>query len=142
MILSSLKPFAQVLTVLDAMQSSVKVALHLEPYPLRSAMSVREDLEYIAGRFYTRTCHNLTGLVTTLTGLVTTEHYGHHQSLLRAKAGDADAEERGRLVYYVYDSYHIRPFEWARLLTPGGSRFVSPDTINTIENLKPHFPCA
>ena len=67
------------------------VALHLEPYPGRSAHSVREDLRYLV------------------------DTYGSSPGLLRIE---------GRLVHYVYDSYHIAPADWAELLAPGGEHSV------------------
>jgi len=71
-----------------AAAAGIKVAFHLEPYPGRTADSVREDLVDLLGRL------------------------GEHPALLRDGAG--------RPVFYVYDSYHIPPAEWARLLLPGG----------------------
>ena len=41
-----------------------------------------------------------------------TEKYGHHECLYRSTDN--------RPVYYVYDSYHILPLQWARLLGPDG----------------------
>ena len=41
-----------------------------------------------------------------------TEKYSHHKCLYKA----AD----GRMVYYVYDSYHILPLQWARMLDIDG----------------------
>lgn len=42
--------------------------------------------------------------------------YGHHESLLRSSDG--------RLVFYMYDSYHISPMYWSRLLTPEGDMSI------------------
>jgi glycoprotein endo-alpha-1,2-mannosidase len=52
----------EVLRIFDK-TTSVKVAFHLEPYPGRSASSVREDLVYLIGK------------------------YGHHKCLYRSTAG-------------------------------------------------------
>ena len=41
------------------------------------------------------------------------EKYGHHPSLARRKDG--------RVIFYVYDSYHIPATEWANILSPSGS---------------------
>lgn len=64
------------------------IAFHLEPYPGRTAASVRDDVAYLA------------------------KNYGASRALLRGT--------RGRPVYFVYDSYHIPPSQWAVLLAPGG----------------------
>ncbi len=50
--------------------------------------------------------------------------YGHHSSLLRSTDN--------RLVFYVYDSYHISPMYWARLLKDTGDitmRGTSTDSV-------------
>jgi glycoprotein endo-alpha-1,2-mannosidase len=44
------------------------------------------------------------------------EKYGSHPALAR--------DATGRPVYWVYDSYHIAPGEWERLLTPAGDLTV------------------
>jgi glycoprotein endo-alpha-1,2-mannosidase len=79
--------FSNLLDILDNDQSSVKIALHLEPYPSRNVQSIRGDVEYIYKK------------------------YGHHKSLFRSN---------GKLLFYVYDSYHIRAHEWSSILQPGG----------------------
>lgn len=79
--------FSNLLDILDDKQLSVKVALHLEPYPSRNVQSIRDDVEYIYKK------------------------YGHHKSLFRSD---------GKLLFYVYDSYHIRAHEWSTILQPGG----------------------
>ncbi|KAL4430585.1 hypothetical protein ABPG77_005825 [Micractinium sp. CCAP 211/92] len=63
------------------------VSLHLEPYPGRTAATVRDDLLYLMRRV------------------------GGSPALLR---------HRGLPVFFVYDSYHIPPGDWAKLLQPGG----------------------
>lgn len=68
--------------------TDIKIALHLEPYIGRSAMSVREDIEYIYNK------------------------YGHYSSLLRTT--------EGRLVFYVYDSYHVSAQDWQLVLHTNG----------------------
>ena len=91
--------------VLDgAAAAGVRVALHLEPYEGRSVDSVRADLQHLSAA------------------------YGNHSALLRAypqrflgrvpRAGDE------RIVYFVYDSYHVDAREWERLLGPIGSETV------------------
>eukprot|EP00605_Chrysophyceae_sp_TOSAG23-4_P001930 GSChrysophyteH1.ASY1.ANO1.2133.1 assembled CDS len=44
------------------------------------------------------------------------DNYGHHECLYRGTDG--------RIVYYVYDSYHIAPIQWARLLSSDGDLSV------------------
>jgi glycoprotein endo-alpha-1,2-mannosidase len=43
--------------------------------------------------------------------------FGNHSGLHRAAQG-------GKPVFYVYDSYHVPPGEWARVLAPGGDLSV------------------
>jgi len=83
--------------VLDQAQAvGVKVAWHLEPYAGRSVESIKEDVEYL---------HTA---------------YGTHPAVLRT------ADESARMVFYVYDSYHISQTDWALLLSPetGSLRLV------------------
>jgi glycoprotein endo-alpha-1,2-mannosidase len=85
----------------------IKVALHLEPYMGRSALSVREDIAYIHKK------------------------YGNYSSLLRTVAG--------RLVFYVYDSYHISARDWQKVMHPQGlyqhmHPTSSPHPIRCIKN--------
>jgi glycoprotein endo-alpha-1,2-mannosidase len=47
----------------------------------------------------------------------------HLAASVGAHAGLA-RDAAGRAIFYVYDSYHIPPAEWARLLTPGGDLSV------------------
>jgi hypothetical protein len=68
----------------------IAVAIHLEPYPERSAFSTREDLIYLQQR------------------------YGQHPAWYR------EAQYGDRPLYYLYDSYNIPASEWARLLQPSG----------------------
>jgi len=49
--------------------------------------------------------------------------YGHHKSLFRVN---------GKLLFYVYDSYHIRPHEWTTLLQPGWPETVRGTDIDGI----------
>ena len=72
----------------------MRVALHLEPYPNRTALTVREDLEYLHRRF------------------------GASRALLRLGDGG------GRPLFYAYDSYRVPTSDWADLLTPGGAHTV------------------
>ena len=81
----------EVLKILDERGSDVKVAFHLEPYPGRTVVSIKQDLEYIY------------------------QTYGHHKCIYRTTSSD-----NGGFLFYVYDSYHISNVEWARLLKPDG----------------------
>jgi glycoprotein endo-alpha-1,2-mannosidase len=42
------------------------------------------------------------------------ERYGHHQSLARR-------QQDRRVIFYVYDSYHIPPKDWAEIFTDSGA---------------------
>lgn len=68
----------------------LKVAIHLEPFPGRDAVTSGEALRYLAAA------------------------YGEHPALWRPRAFG------GRPVVYVYDSYLTPAQEWARLLRPEG----------------------
>jgi glycoprotein endo-alpha-1,2-mannosidase len=70
----------------NGIRGSVKIALHLEPYPGRDVLTFREDIRYIVNK------------------------YGHYRCWQRID---------GRRVYYAYDSYHIKPEDWALLLVRG-----------------------
>ena len=72
----------------------VKVNFHLEPYPGRTALKVRDDLKYIL------------------------EQYGSSPAFYR------DPARSNRPLYYVYDSYHTPKEEWRELLSPGGRHTV------------------
>jgi glycoprotein endo-alpha-1,2-mannosidase len=49
--------------------------------------------------------------------------YGHHSSICRSE---------GKLVYYVYDSYHIPAFQWRRLLTNEGDLTIRQTRLDGI----------
>ena len=76
------------------------IAFHLEPYPGRSAESVRQDVMYILDKF------------------------AGHPALLRAPS-KRQPHMDALPVFYVYDSYHIHPSQWATILgedVPSGLR--------------------
>lgn len=73
--------------VAAAASSQVKIAFHLEPYPGRTAQTVLEDVRHLHSRF------------------------GNSSAMLRP-AGEDDQ----RLLYYIYDSYHIAAADWAQAL--------------------------
>eukprot|EP00793_Prasinoderma_coloniale_P001150 PRCOL_00006141-RA len=72
--------------------AGVRWALHMEPYPGRTAASFREDLEYLAS-----------------------PEGG------RLLAHPALARVAGRPLAFVYDSYHISASDWAAVLARGGA---------------------
>jgi len=72
----------------------LSVALHFEPYNGRDADSVWKDVEYINRK------------------------YGNHPSLCKRKR--LNSQQAVPLVY-VYDSYHISPAEWKRVLRDRGT---------------------
>jgi glycoprotein endo-alpha-1,2-mannosidase len=111
---------SEYLSVADT-QAAVKIAFHLEPYPGRSADSVRADIEYIY------------------------REYGHHECLLQSpllKRGEDPAPQSetsggsGReagLLFYVYDSYHTDASDWAEILLPAnGSNSINKSIRGTL----------
>jgi len=82
------------LVLAAAAEHGVKVAFHLEPYAGRNPKRVREDIEYIV------------------------QHYGSSPAFFR------DPHRGDRPLYYVYDSYHNPPAEWAELLSVNGALTV------------------
>eukprot|EP01104_Vermistella_antarctica_P015140 TRINITY_DN4908_c0_g2_i1.p1 TRINITY_DN4908_c0_g2~~TRINITY_DN4908_c0_g2_i1.p1 ORF type:complete len:477 (-),score=70.74 TRINITY_DN4908_c0_g2_i1:331-1761(-) len=81
-----------------AEQEGAQIAIHLEPYEGRTERTVRKDLEYIIRR------------------------YGSSPSFYRDPAYGL------RPVIYMYDSYHTKKEDWAKLLKPehdGGERGLS-----------------
>ena len=74
-----------------AERASMAIAFHLEPYPGRTAETIREDLLYLMRR-----------------------------PELAASPAVLRLGPQRLPLYFVYDSYHISPADWAVLLTPGG----------------------
>jgi hypothetical protein len=136
------------LALLDAAAASgVRVAVHLEPYAGRDARSVRDDIAYLHatyGRARRGGGGSLTGAhlrvscrVARAAGVCS---YGQHDGLHRDASGrmflcvyarelppryvtHSRCLTRARARCggsYVYDSYHIAPAEWARVLMPAG----------------------
>ena len=90
-----------ILQVMDiAHELGMEVALHLEPYHDRSALSVSDDFAYIIDKFGAHPAHHRTG------------------------AGREYSDTRGVPVLYVYDSYRIPVREWQRVLLPMRTRSV------------------
>lgn len=84
----------------ERVKEGMRIAFHLEPYPGRTAASVREDVAYLSSKF------------------------GDSVALLR---GTND-----RPVYFVYDSYHVSPRDWATLLTPEGAESVRGSSLDGV----------
>jgi glycoprotein endo-alpha-1,2-mannosidase len=84
-----------------AAAAGVFVAWHMEPYEGRSAATFREDVRYLNAR------------------------YGDHPALLRriqpSSRGAVKTRSPAGPVYFVYDSYHIPPADWAAVLRPPDS---------------------
>lgn len=99
------------------------VSLHLEPYPGRSAASVREDLLYLM-----RTVGASPALLRAEKRGPRLVHAGGGRLSDTAvglpAGGGADAAraagQRDLPLFFVYDSYHIPASDWAKLLQAGG----------------------
>eukprot|EP01125_Pyxidicula_operculata_P009802 TRINITY_DN3220_c0_g1_i1.p1 TRINITY_DN3220_c0_g1~~TRINITY_DN3220_c0_g1_i1.p1 ORF type:complete len:434 (-),score=47.05 TRINITY_DN3220_c0_g1_i1:56-1357(-) len=78
----------------SAEKYGTKIAFHLEPYPGRTAKSVREDMIYLISK------------------------YGSSPSFYR------DEERGNRPVIYIYDSYLTTANEWASILDSSGARSI------------------
>lgn len=72
----------------------IQVCVHIEPYPGRTALSVKSDLIYLE------------------------ENYGSSPAWYRLPAFNNKA------LYYVYDSYLISPQDWTAILTPEGEHSI------------------
>ena len=72
-----------------------QVCLHIEPYSSRNQDSLRENLKYIMGRY----------------GKHPAFYYHTHHG-------------RKLPLYYIYDSYLTKPYDWAKLLSPTGATTV------------------
>ncbi len=78
-------------------QPPIQIAIHLEPYPSRSVQSIREDVIYIH------------------------EKYGKFSCLHRLMSPRPKGfTHKEKIVFYIYDSYHIDPNQWQRLLYDEG----------------------
>ena len=75
-----------------AAEYGLKVTLHIEPYKDRNELTVRDDAIYIHKK------------------------YAQHPAFYKYKTTDG----RYLPLLYVYDSYHTKPHEWAKLLKPDG----------------------
>ena len=68
----------------------IKVAFHIEPYKDRSEVSVKSDIEYIIDSY------------SMFPAFYLFKHRGEEKPLI-----------------YIYDSYHTKPLDWAKLFKPG-----------------------
>lgn len=73
----------------------LKMAFHLEPYPEQTALSVRNDIEYIV------------------------KNYGHFPAFYKTHSKKQSSKELP--LFYVYDSYKIPNEDWEKIATPNGS---------------------
>ncbi len=85
-----------------AARRDLQVCIHLEPYPGRSCVSIRDDLAYLQ------------------------ERYGSHPAWLRLPTAG------NRTLYYVYDSYQITTTDWALLLAPDGELTVRDTELDAL----------
>ena len=75
-----------------ALQYDLKVTFHIEPYKNRDESTLRNDIKHVV------------------------DTYGNHKALYRYRI----KSHMSVPLIYVYDSYHTKPEEWARLLKPDG----------------------
>ena len=78
----------------EAEKKGMKVNFHIEPYPGRSAATVREHLGYLIGKF------------------------GDSSAFYR------DEERGGLPMFFVYDSYLIPAEDWGTILKPDGPETI------------------
>uniref|UniRef100_A0A914GZS2 Glycoprotein endo-alpha-1,2-mannosidase n=1 Tax=Globodera rostochiensis TaxID=31243 RepID=A0A914GZS2_GLORO len=97
-------------TLLNATdKAKMKMAFHLEPYDERTVAAVRRDIAYIL------------------------EQYGHHPALYRRTHITASKEKAKELpVFYVYDSYRIKPDQWATVLGQNGTDTIRGTNLDAL----------
>ena len=87
----------------------MRVSFHLEPYPSRSPASVRNDIVYLI------------------------DTYGNHTAFFRTspknKTGTAEKELP---MFYVYDSYLIKPDEWYSVTHMNGSNTIRKTSYDSL----------
>ena len=92
--------------LLDAADKlNLKIALHVEPYKNRSAETFRTCLEYVV------------------------KTYASHRAFYKVKL---PGRREPLPLYYIYDSYHTSPDEWARLFSPTGDLSVRNTNLDGI----------
>jgi glycoprotein endo-alpha-1,2-mannosidase len=97
------------------------ISFHLEPYPGRSAASMREDLLYLMDRVGASPAVLRVGGGRGSSG----DNNSSSNSSDGSSSGDGPSSsssipKQGLPAFFVYDSYHIPPQDWAALLLPGG----------------------
>lgn len=75
----------------EAAKKGIRVAFHIEPFGGRTAKATREAVEYLI------------------------DTYGSHPAFYRSQ------EQGNKPLFFIYDSYLIKPEEWTSLLQPNGS---------------------
>ncbi|CAD5205648.1 unnamed protein product [Bursaphelenchus okinawaensis] len=86
-------------------QYKLKLAFHLEPYDKRTALSVRDDIEYIVNT------------------------YGNHSAFYKTKPKNGD---KLTPVVYIYDSYRVLNDDWAKIALPGGENTIRGTKFDTL----------
>jgi glycoprotein endo-alpha-1,2-mannosidase len=96
--------------VLDAAEAQgIKVAFHLEPYAGRTALSVAEDVQYLEEQYGDHPAV----MLTTHAALVPEEAAEPLETLFVPRS------KGGKMLLYVYDSYHISAKDWAAVMSHG-----------------------
>ena len=92
--------------LLDAADKlDLKVALHIEPYKNRSAVTLRKDLEYVI------------------------KTYGTHRAFYKVKL---PGRRKPLPIYYIYDSYITSANEWSRLFSRSGDLSIRDTELDGI----------
>lgn len=86
----------------------MKLTLHLEPYPKRTAESVRQDIQYII------------------------ENYASHPAFYRTTPKNATKDQKELPLLYVYDSYLISVDDWMKITTESGSHSIRNTTNDAL----------
>jgi glycoprotein endo-alpha-1,2-mannosidase len=84
----------------------LKMAFHLEPYPNQTALSVKNDIEYII------------------------KNYGHYPALYKTHSKKQPSKQLP--LFYIYDSYKISNEDWAKIATVNGSSTIRNTAYDSI----------
>ncbi len=85
-----------------AEEVGIKITFHIEPYPQRSALSVRDTIKYLL------------------------DNYGNSPAFYRVKSMG------NRPLFYVYDSYLTEAKEWATVLSPKGEHTIRGTNLDAV----------
>ena len=85
---------------------SIKITFNIEPYPGRTAISVRRDIDYIMNTYSQHPAFYM--------------YHGHATPL------------KGKPLFYIYDSYLISPKDWAQVFTPEGLHSIRGTPIDCV----------